>query len=191
MSDLITLTWDSAPVATRDQWHQVARERMSDVHANRQREWALARMCLALCFEKHGIALNPTQAVFKNHHEVAHLPAWRFSLTHSREVAGAWLMPAAQVRGLGVDVELSNRKVPPQVKARLAHKQDIQLNDLELWTLKEAAFKALPTLAQTDIWLNRIIIREKQFELENSPFVGEWSLEKDQSLTIARAWLRP
>ena len=191
MSDLVTLTWENAPVALRDQWHQVARERMADVHANRQKEWALARLCLALCFEKHGIVLGPAQAVFKNHHEVAHLPAWRFSLSHSRDVAGAWLMPAAQVRGLGVDVELSNRKVPPQVKARLAHKQDAKLSDLELWTLKEAAFKALPTLAQTDIWLNRIIVREKQFELENSPFIGEWSLEKDQSLTIARAWLNP
>lgn len=191
MSDLVTLTWENAPAAARDQWHQVARERMADVHANRQKEWALARLCLAQCFEKHGIDLNPTQAVFKNHHEVAHLPAWRFSLTHSKDVAGAWLMPAALVRGLGVDVELTQRKVPPQVKARLTHQQDIKLSDLELWTLKEAAFKALPHLAQTDIWLNRILITEKFFELENSPFKGQWTLEKAHGLTIARAWLNP
>lgn len=190
MSDLVTLTWDSAPNDVRDEWHRVACERMPDVHANRKKEWALARVCLALCFVKHGITLHPAQTVFKNHHEVAHLPAWRFSLTHSRDVAGAWLMPAAQVRGLGVDVELSNRKVPPQVKARLAHKGDAKLSDLELWTLKEASFKALPTLAQTDIWLNRIIIQDRTFELENSPFRGEWKLERSHDLTIAQAWLR-
>lgn len=191
MSDLVTLTWESAPHEARDAWHRVAEARMPDFHANRKKEWALARLCLAQCFEKHGITLDPVQAVFKNHHEVTHQPAWRFSLTHSKDVAGAWLMPAALVRGLGVDVELSNRKVPPQVKARLSHKQDTQLNDLELWTLKEAAFKALPTLAQTDIWLNRIIVHEKKFELENSPFKGFWSLEKTTALTIARAWLNP
>lgn len=191
MSDLVTLTWDTAPAEARDAWHRLADARMPDFHANRKKEWALARLCLAQCFENHGIVLNPAQAVFKNHHEVTHLPAWRFSLTHSKDVAGAWLMPAAQVRGLGVDVELSNRKVPPPVKARLAHKQDIKLSDLELWTLKEAAFKALPSMAQNDIWLNRIIITQNVFELENSPFRGEWGLEKADGLTIARAWLNP
>ncbi len=191
MSDLVTLTWETAPHEARDLWHRVAEIRMPDFHANRKKEWALARLCLALCFEKHGITIDPTQSVFKNHHEVTHLPAWRFSLSHSKDVAGAWLMPAAQIRGLGMDVELSNRKVPPQVKARLSHKQDMKLGDLELWTLKEAAFKALPTLAQTDIWLNRIIITQNTFQLENSPFIGEWNLEKAQRLTIARAWLNP
>lgn len=191
MSDLITLTWDTAPVEVRDVWHTVAQTRMPDFHANRKKEWALARLCLAQCFENHGIKLSPASTVFKNHHEISHLPAWRFSLSHSQDVAAAWLMPAAQIRGMGVDVEMAHRKVPPQVKARLAHKLDSKLSDIELWTLKEAAFKALPTLAQTDIWLNRIIVRENEFELENSPFKGHCSLEKAAGLTIAKAWLAP
>jgi len=78
LSDLVTLTWDTAPAEARDAWHRLAEARMPDFHANRKKEWALARLCLAQCFENHGIVLNPAQAVFKNHHEVTHLPAWRF-----------------------------------------------------------------------------------------------------------------
>jgi phosphopantetheinyl transferase len=170
-------------------WREEALIRMPDVHKNRITEWALARLALAKCFKKHGIELTPSQFVFKDYQTLSHLPAWRFSLSHSKEVAAAWLEPAAKFRGLGLDVELADRKVPPQVKARLQHSQDMAMKDLELWSLKEAAYKALPTLAQQDIWLNRLIIAEQKFSLENSPFTGSWSLSQEADVVIAKAWL--
>lgn len=186
---LAVLRFDEIPEQEFTPWHEEAIKRMSDVHANRKREWALARVCLARTFAEHGIRLEPSQAIFKNHHELTHLAAWRFSLSHSKDVAAAWLMPANQVRSLGLDVELVGRKVPPQVKARLSHPQDEKLSDLALWGLKEAAYKALPSLAQQDIWLNRIIIRDHAFELEGSPFKGTWELTSQNGSQIAQALL--
>jgi 4'-phosphopantetheinyl transferase EntD len=186
---LIILRTETADAEQFALWHNEAQKRMPDVHANRKIEWALARMALAQTLALHGMKLTPSQCLFKGHHELTHLPQWRFSLSHTKDVAAAWLMPAARVRGLGLDIEFKDRKVPPQVKARLAHKNDTVLPALQLWALKEAAFKALPTLAQNDVWLNRLIIAEKSFELENSPFVGEWELTEESDLFIARAWL--
>ncbi len=170
-------------------WREEALLRMPDVHKNRINEWALARLALAHCFKEHGIELTARGCVFKDHQTLSHLPAWRFSLSHSKEVAAAWLEPAVKFRGLGLDVELIDRKVPPQVKARLQHKDDLSLKDLELWSLKEAAYKALPNLAQQDIWLNRLIIAEQRFSLESSPFGGAWSLERVDDVLVAKAWL--
>lgn len=170
-------------------WRDEALKRMPDVHKNRIAEWALARLALAQCFAEQGINLIPRECVFKDHQTIASLSTWRFSLSHSKDVAAAWLEPAAKYRGLGLDVELRDRKVPPQVKARLQHPLDLAMKDLELWSLKEAAYKALPPLAQQDIWLNRLIISDQTFTLENSPFRGAWSLFQEAEVVIAKAWL--
>ena len=79
--------------------------------------------------------------------------------------------------------------MPPQVKARLSNKLDTKLSDLQLWGLKEACYKALPTLAQNDIWLNRIIIANGAFQLEDSPFNGSWQFREENGLCIAQAIL--
>ncbi|MBY0518376.1 MAG: hypothetical protein K2P81_15810 [Bacteriovoracaceae bacterium] len=189
MNNVTQLQWDEASLEEQQLWLNEAISRMPQVHANRQREWALARICLARAFEKHSIKLDPRNCIFKSHHELAHLPAWRFSLSHTKDLACAWLEPSNLFRGLGVDIEFVNRAVPSQVKSRLAHKTDTKIPTLELWSLKEAAYKALPALAQSDIWLNRIIIHQGRFELESSPFHGLWTLEKDDRCIIARAWI--
>jgi 4'-phosphopantetheinyl transferase EntD len=189
LSNVIQLSWDEASGEEQQLWLDEAQNRMPQVHANRKCEWALARICLARAFEEHSIKLIPKNCIFKNHHELTHLPAWRFSLSHTKDLACAWLEPSHLFRGLGVDIEFNNRTVPAQVKSRLAHQEDIKIPSLELWSLKEAAYKALPTLAQSDIWLNRIIIQDHHFELESSPFHGLWSLQKDERCIIARAWI--
>ena len=191
MSDLVLLDWASAPLQAREAWHHEAIKRMPQVHANRQKEWALARLCLGEALAQHGIRITPASCVFKGHHELTHLPAWRFSLSHTQDRAAAWLMPSAQVRGLGLDIERTERKVPAQIKARLAHPQDITLPALELWALKEAAYKALPAIAQEGIWLNRLIMGDGTFLLEGSPFRGSWGLQRREGLLVAQAWLPP
>lgn len=189
MSDLVILKWDEAPHDIRDAWYAVASKRMSDVHENRKKEWALARTALAICLSHHQITLDPHHTVFKNHHEMTHLPHWRFSLSHTKDRASAWLLPKNECRGMGVDIELKNRPVPANVKTRLSHPADEISDPLTLWSLKEAAYKALPSLAQENIWLNRIIIRQNQFELADSPFQGTWKQEHSGDLIVSYALL--
>ncbi len=183
------LSWDEAPIALRDAWFALAQERLSDFHLNRQKEWALARVCLSLCFAEQGIELKPNAAIFKNFHELAHLPHWRFSLSHTKNWAAAWLEPAASLRGMGLDIELLDRKVPEHVKSKILNDADISVSLLELWSIKEAAYKALPELAQTDIWLNHFRIDRHDYELIDSPFKGSWHQEKRGNILISTAKL--
>ena len=148
---LTLLHWDEAPIDLREAWFTLAQERLSNFHINRQKEWALARVCLSLCFAEHDIDLKPSSAIFKNFHELAHLPHWRFSLSHTKDYAAAWLEPAASMRGMGLDIELTTRKVPEHVKSKILNEGDISVSLLEMWSIKDAAYKALPELAQTDI----------------------------------------
>lgn len=186
---LFVLNWEEAPVDLRDAWFNLAQERLNDFHLNRQKEWALARVCLSLCFREHGIDLKPHDAIFKNFHEVAHLPHWRFSLSHTKDYAAAWLEPAVSLRGMGLDIELIDRKVPEHVKSKILHEADISVSILELWSIKEAAYKALPELAQSGIWLNHFRIGSHEFELIDSPFKGSWQQEKRGNILISRAQL--
>lgn len=186
---LTLLHWDEAPIELREAWLHLAQSRLSGFHLNRQKEWALARVCLALCFKEHGIELKPNTAIFKNFHELAHLPHWRFSLSHTKDYAAAWLEPAASLRGMGLDIELTSRKVPEHVKSKIHHEADISVSLLELWSIKEAAYKALPELAQTDIWLNHFRIGSGDYELINSPFSGSWQQEKRGNILISKAKL--
>lgn len=189
MSTLVVITRDSVDTELFKSWHVLALSRMGDVHANRRQEWALARAALSLAFSKHGVSLRPEHCVFKGHHELNQYPQWRFSLSHTKNAAGAWLAPTNSVRGLGLDIEYNDRKVSASVKARLAHSEDMALSTLELWSLKEAAYKALPAMAQENIWLNRIKVTPGQFELTGSPFRGFWETASDGKLLVSKAWL--
>lgn len=189
MSTLVVITRDSVDASLFESWHALAIARMGDVHANRRQEWALARAALSLAFSKHGVSLRPEHCVFKGHHELTQFPQWRFSLSHTKDAAAAWLAPTNTVRGLGLDIEYKDRKVSASVKARLAHPEDMPLPTLELWSLKEAAYKAIPAMAQENIWLNRIKISPGQFELTDSPFRGQWETSLDGELLVSKAWL--
>ncbi|MCE3014059.1 MAG: 4'-phosphopantetheinyl transferase superfamily protein [Proteobacteria bacterium] len=185
---LRVLNFSEADPARLEVWLNLAHARMKDVHANRYKEWALARLCLELCLEDLGLARRAQDLVFKSEHLLEGIPSVSFSLSHTKTWAAALLASTQTARLVGVDVELKTRKVPDNVKHRLLHPQDSKLQAMELWVIKEAAFKSLPRLAQEGIWLNNIIVRDGHFELENSPFKGRFELSDLGEVMLAKAY---
>lgn len=171
-----------------EKWHTLAINRMPNVHSRRREEWALARLCLEMCLEDLGHFLKPSEIVFKNNHFIEKIDHLSFSLSHTKSWAAAFVAPVARARQVGLDIELKGRKVPDNVKHRLTNPLDISLSPLELWVIKEAAFKSLPTIAQQGIWLNHIIIKEEAFEVENTPFKGSYRLDQSEDLIISQAY---
>ena len=171
-----------------ERWHSLASTRMPDVHQKRKEEWALARLCLEMCFEDQGIVLKPKEMVFKNDHFIEKLEYLSFSLSHTKSWAAAFVAPVSQARQVGLDIELKGRKVPDNVKLRLSNPLDMVRSPLELWVIKEAAFKSLPRGAQQGIWLNNIVVSESHFELEGTPFKGSYVLSETNDLMISQAY---
>jgi 4'-phosphopantetheinyl transferase EntD len=171
-----------------ERWHTLAINRMPDVHPRRKEEWALARLCLELCLEDLGIKLKPSEIVFKNNHFIEKLDHLSFSLSHTKTWAAAFVAPVMKARQVGVDIELRGRKVPDNVKHRLLNPLDISLSPLELWVIKEAAYKSLPAIAQQGIWLNNIVVSDAHFELQKTPFKGRYLISQNEDLVISQAY---
>jgi len=182
------LNTESADPTLLERWLVIAHQRMKDVHANRYKEWALARLCLEKCFHDLGYHLKPHEFVFKNENLLEGFQHLSFSLSHSKNWAAAFVGSTQLARLVGVDIELKNRKVPDNVKHRLTNKSDQIKNPLELWVIKEAAFKSLPRLAQEGIWLNNLVVKESSFELEGSPFKGSFELQEHTDVLVAKAY---
>lgn len=162
------------------QWLARAQESMPDVHPRRQAEWALGRVAWELAMAAQG--LEDPAPVWRGHQRVEG-SALRFSLSHTKGHAGAW---AGHFLGMGLDIEARTRMIAGEIQERMAHSDDIGLAPLELWCLKEAAYKALPKEIQERIWLNSIAIRETSFYVMGME--GHWDLPAHSAMTVARAW---
>ena len=68
------------------------------------------------------------------------------SVSHTRKNEETWLVVAGSIQRIGVDLEISDRKVHPRVLHRLISPEEskFDLNVLEFWVVKEAAFKVKP-----------------------------------------------
>jgi 4'-phosphopantetheinyl transferase EntD len=162
------------------QWLERARETMPDVHPRRQLEWALGRVAWELAMAAQGF-VDPT-AQWRGHQRVEG-SALRFSLSHTKGYAGAWV---GQHVGMGLDIESRTRAISEEIQTRMAHAEDLTLAPLELWCLKEAAYKSLPAEIQQRIWLNSIAIKATSFEAMGME--GRWDLHPHEGLIVARAW---
>jgi 4'-phosphopantetheinyl transferase EntD len=189
MQTLIVTSQEVEPKLVQE-WWQLAHKRMPHVHENRKIEWALSRSALSMMLGKLGYFFSPGELVFKGYHQLENLPLLRYSLSHSKNFAAVMVGHGHRVSTLGIDVEMKHRQIAPAIVQKLAHPEDVALTPLETWALKEAAFKALPEMAQEGIWLNSICLQEKQqFRLDKSPFKGKWALSEERELLVAKAWM--
>ena len=114
----------------------------------RKQEWAAGRRALL------------------NLHEVLQsagiAPAARiFSLSHSGEmVLAVACEKSAQVKKIGVDIESADRVLTTQVAEKFVDREEQQwgLSALQLWTIKEAAFKANPK--SEDTYVSQYILKD-------------------------------
>lgn len=169
-------------------WLERAREVLGAVHENRLKEWALARFALdQKLTEIYGLSLLEKE--FDGHHRLKHHPEFMFSLSHSKDWAGAWVLPNSTALGVGLDLELKSRKISHEVFQRMHHPDDVNLDLTVHWAIKEAAYKSLPATIQNKIWLNSIKVKRGTFEVRGQPASGVWHLFPHDQLVIAGAVL--
>ena len=102
-------------------------------------------------------------------------PDYLTSLSHTRGAGAALLAKKKDYHSLGIDIEWSDRIMKPESQKFFRHKLDMTTeNLLELWTMKEAAFKALSPLGHPEVLvLSKIVIQNGKFwTLERQDIIG-------------------
>ncbi|MCC7440957.1 MAG: 4'-phosphopantetheinyl transferase superfamily protein [Bdellovibrionales bacterium] len=163
-----------------DRWHGD----LAQAAPGRRRDWAAGRMALLRVFEE----LSETLRTGPEPRSEAHsLP---FSLTHSGGQALALGSTWSEgLLGVGVDLETAGRMISPRLAVRLvadpeeaalvqatvtgAREPEEALGALDLWVLKEAAYKAQPASRGTT--LPQYMLRAWSWERP-----GQWGLARLQ-----------
>jgi phosphopantetheinyl transferase (holo-ACP synthase) len=130
---------------------------------------------------------SPRGKPFVGHQKILGLPQWMFSLSHTKEYAGAWMAPQQVGLGVGFDIELKSREVTEEIFKRFHHPDDINMNLTNHWAVKEAAYKSLPQDIQEKIWLNSIKVKRGSFEVSGQAVRGEWKILPHEKLIMACA----
>lgn len=96
------------------------------------------------------------------------------SLTHTNSLAAAAISTSKNISSIGIDIESTSREMKEGILKFFRREDDEVDNVLELWCIKEAAFKAISPLYQQEkrLVLKDIIINDK----------GEFILDSEQSI---------
>ncbi len=170
-----------------DEWLKIAKVVLPGAHPNRLQEWSLARIALKEELNRQKISIDVKNTKIENYQRFIGHPELMFSLSHTRTYAGAWVLPSKLCLGLGLDLELKDRKISEDIQKRLFNTEDAEMDPLTLWSVKEAVYKSLPPNAQEKIWLNFIRIKKDKFSVENFPHSGEWRVYPHHELLITQA----
>lgn len=176
----------------REQWTELARLELGEnVHPDRIRGFVLGREALRLCFSKFGLPIGISELKIKNYNHLTNHSSVTFSLSHTHLIGVAILGEKQIYCGLGIDVELENRQVKDAVIERISNKNDLSLEKINLWCVKEAAFKALMNTGRfsRNIEFSDIAIGSGVFSHSPSKLSGEWELENPKPFVVARAWI--
>ena len=116
---------------------------------------------LRLCLEDYLGEPSTGELAINNHLFLDTYPQFSVSTSHTQNLGAVILADRATFPSVGIDIEFQNRKVPIGGEKYFRNDQDEDFESLILWTLKEAAFKALSpkihqferkTLLLKDIW---------------------------------------
>lgn len=118
--------------------------------------------------------------ILQNYRELPSYPQFFTSLSHTKGIGAAVIALRSEVQGIGIDIEWADRELKSGTEKFYVNKWDQhQLSPIELWTAKEAAFKALSPLGTFPgtLVLSKIIVRETQFFTEEEPhLIGNFTV---------------
>ena len=100
-----------------------------------------------------------------NYQNLILFPQYLTSISHTRGAGAAVLADKNDYLSLGIDIEWSTRQLKPESQKFFRNQDDKSTEDLlKLWTMKEAAFKALSPLGYPGVLvLSKIIIQNDEF----------------------------
>lgn len=167
-------------------WLEIASTTLPGVHPGRLVEWSQARCALEVLFDSLELP-TPRGKSFIGHQKILGIPDWFFSLSHTKEYAGAWAIPQKLALGMGFDIELKTREISEEIFKRMHHPDDFNMGLVSHWAVKEAVYKSLPVEIQEKVWLNSIKVKRGTFEIRGFPVRGEWKIFPHDKLIVACA----
>jgi len=139
-----------------------------DLDATHKQVSSLSKETLSNCFLQYNIKiLEPIEII--NYDYIKGYPDYCTSISHTKGFHAVVISEKSKIISIGIDIELSDRKVKNEIASRISHPKDEYQNNelLNFWTQKEAAFKALSPIKTTNIkTLNDLWVRDLNFGIE-------------------------
>jgi 4'-phosphopantetheinyl transferase EntD len=163
-----------------------------DVHSDRKMGFLLSRDALKNALSDLGISTHPVDLKLTPFHQLEKFPHLTVSLSHTKELGAALVAERKDFRSIGIDIEHEARVVKDMIRERITHPEDRNLRNIELWCLKEAAFKAIMNTQKFDhpVEFSSIKIGNRRWTHSPSGLEGEWEFEIVNSIVIAKAFLK-
>lgn len=163
-----------------------------EVHKNRKQETILSRQALLETLQELGCEVQIQDLVLVDHSQITKLPEYTISLSHTKNCGAALVADKKTFKSVGIDIEPLERIVQPNVLQRVGHPRDLKLASIEIWCLKEAAFKALMNSGNFEkpLEFSSIQISDNKWTHSPSGLEGEWELGTSQGFVIAQAFLK-
>ncbi|MFP5385214.1 MAG: 4'-phosphopantetheinyl transferase family protein [Bacteriovoracia bacterium] len=176
------------------QWDLLVKLTLGEnIHSERKKSFILSRRALQLCLEEQGVHLRPHELILLKYSTLKDFPEFTLSLAHTKGSGAALLADSSTYRSVGIDIESIHRPVKESVIKRVGHSDDDgSLRNIELWCLKEAAFKAIMNTGDFEkpVEFSSIRISTGLWSHSPSGVEGEWDLEIQNGIVIARAFLK-
>jgi phosphopantetheinyl transferase (holo-ACP synthase) len=175
------------------EWEQLVTSVLGDsVHPKRVHGFCLSREALRLCLGERDNHLAITDLVLEKYSAVKGHPSLTISLSHTPEWGAAVVGEVKDFISVGIDIEPMGRIVKPAIVERISHPEDINFNPLSVWSLKEAAFKALMNTQKfpNPVEFSSLKISQGEWTHAPSQIQGEWKLEEAHGLVVALAWIK-
>lgn len=152
--------------------HQVQISSEKDAFTN-------SREALATLLKQEGLDIQNLKSDLEliNFQHLKKFPDFVLSLSHTKDAGAAVLARKSEVISIGIDIEWNDRMMKPGTEKFYRNQEDSFYPDnIELWTMKEAAFKALsPVYTSLDVpgvlVLSKIIIKEGVFYTQERPAI--------------------
>jgi len=162
------------------------------LHPERMKGFILSRKALQKALEEQGLNASITQLATENHSKLINFPNLCLSLAHTKSCGAALIADKKTFKSVGIDIELNNRPVHDAVRERISHPEDLNLINIEIWCLKEAAFKAIMNTQSfsAPVEFSSIKISDRYWTHSPTGLIGEWELHDIDSFKLALAFLK-
>lgn len=173
------------------EWQRLISEQLgADVHPGRAKGFCLARAALLEAMQECGVELEISDLELDQFDCLKGHGDFTLSLTHTNSWGAALLAPKKKYVSVGIDLEPKERIVKPFVLERISHPQDMVMEPIQRWVLKEAVFKTLMNTRRFDrnLEFSSIQLGYECWRHE-SGLEGGWSIHPHPELMIATAWL--
>ena len=168
-------------------WVEMVPEHIKSITPKRVREYAASRKALATLLQTE----KYEDLEIENNLHLADSPKTKVSLSHTRGISAAVI--SSTHTSVGIDVEFADRAFKDEVTKFFKLEQDVAMPTLELWSIKEAAFKAFEPLKKykaikETLVLKDLIVTDKHI-IFNQEVVASWNCQKHDGLITAVAWI--